>query len=235
MVSKTQKHVLITGTNRGIGLGLVKAYLNDGWRVSACCRSPEDAIELTSLMELDDDLAVYGLDVTNYDEIQGLASALEGVPLDLLINNAGYYGPKGVSFGNTNVSEWEKVFAVNTIAPQKMAEAFHPNLCLADTACIANMSSKVGSMEDNHSGGGYLYRSSKSALNSVTKSQSLDLAEDDIIVVALHPGWVLTDMGGPNALIDIEASVIGLKRILDTISPLNTGEFMDFSGQKIPW
>lgn len=230
-----KKHVLITGTNRGIGLGLVKAYLNDGWKVSACCRSPEDAIELTSLCEIEPDLKVYGLDVTNQQEITALANSLKGQVIDLLINNAGYYGPKGVSFGNTNIAEWEKVMAVNCFAPQKIAEAFHANLCLADSACIANMTSKVGSMADNHSGGGYLYRSSKAALNSVTKSQSLDLAEDDIVVVALHPGWVLTDMGGPNALIDIEASVGGIKRILDNISPLNTGSFMDFSGQVIPW
>ena len=149
---KRLRHVLITGTNRGIGLGLVKAYLNDGWRVSACCRAPLEADELMLLTEFESNLKVYQLDVINQNQIDALANALQGEPLDLLINNAGYYGPKGVSFGNTDVSEWQNVLLTNTIAPQKMAEAFHSNLSLSDQACIANVSSKVGSIGDNHSG-----------------------------------------------------------------------------------
>lgn len=229
------KHLFITGANRGLGLTMVKQYLQAGWNVTACCREPEQAGELKSLLEAHESLSVFQLDVTDYQALRQLANNLQGEPIDLLINNAGYYGPKGSTLGDIDAEEWRKVFEINSIAPLKVLEAFRANLKLASSSIFAILSSKMGSMADNTSGGAYLYRSSKAAINSVVKSLSVDLRDDHIAVFALHPGWVRTDMGGPNGLIDTQESVTGLKRVLDEVDMSQTGAFLDFRGQEIPW
>jgi len=229
------KHLLITGANRGIGLTLVRDYLDDGWLVTACCREPEQAMELLSLLEKNERLSIFQLDVTDYEGVEQLAENLAGEPIDLLINNAGYYGPKGAVLGDMPVDEWRAVFEINSIAPLKILEAFSPHLKQASSATFAVLSSKMGSMGDNTGGGCYIYRSSKAAVNAVVKSLSVDLREDDICVVALHPGWVRTEMGGPNGLIDTEESASGLKRVLDSLEMAQTGQFFDYQGQEIPW
>lgn len=229
------RHVIITGANRGIGLAFVKHYLLSGWQVSACCRDLSKALELKQLLSGDNSLNVIELDVTDPSSITRLAQAVDAQPIDLLINNAGYYGPKGVSFGHTAVEEWRRVLEVNTIAPLLLTEALYPNLKRAIRPLVAFISSKVGSMEDNTSGGGYYYRSSKAALNSVVKSLSIDLRQDGIKCVALHPGWVQTEMGGPNALIDTDTSVEGMCQVIDTLTPNQSGNFYDYQGAVIPW
>ncbi|MCE9785214.1 SDR family oxidoreductase [Shewanella algae] len=226
--------LLITGANRGIGLALTQVYLAAGWDVLACCRDPETADELLDLVNEFQGLEVFALDVTDYEAVAELAAELEGRGLDLLLNNAGYYGPKGLLLGQLPVDEWRTVFEVNCIAPCKLAEAFLPHLIQAK-GIIANISSKVGSMVDNQSGGGYLYRSSKAALNSITKSLALDLANVGVKAVALHPGWVQTSMGGPNALIDVDTSAAGMKQLLDNLSQAQSGGFYDYCGNSIPW
>ncbi|MBO2628821.1 SDR family oxidoreductase [Shewanella algae] len=226
--------LLITGANRGIGLALTQVYLAAGWDVLACCRDPETADELLDLVNEFQGLEVFALDVTDYEAVADLAEELEGRGLDLLLNNAGYYGPKGLLLGQLPVDEWRTVFEVNSIAPCKLAEAFLPHLIQAK-GIIANISSKVGSMADNQSGGGYLYRSSKAALNSITKSLALDLADVGVKAVALHPGWVQTSMGGPNALIDVDTSAAGMKQLLDNLSQAQSGGFYDYCGNSIPW
>ncbi|OXS00819.1 SDR family oxidoreductase [Shewanella algae] len=226
--------LLITGANRGIGLALTQVYLAAGWDVLACCRDPETADELLDRVNEFQGLEVFALDVTDYEAVADLAAELEGRGLDLLLNNAGYYGPKGLLLGQLPVDEWRTVFEVNSIAPCKLAEAFLPHLIQAK-GIIANISSKVGSMADNQSGGGYLYRSSKAALNSITKSLALDLADVGVKAVALHPGWVQTSMGGPNALIDVDTSAAGMKQLLDNLSQAQSGGFYDYCGNSIPW
>ncbi|MGI3014679.1 SDR family oxidoreductase [Shewanella algae] len=226
--------LLITGANRGIGLALTQVYLAAGWDVLACCRDPETADELLDLVNEFQGLEVFALDVTDYEAVADLAAELEGRGLDLLLNNAGYYGPKGLQLGQLPVDEWRTVFEVNSIAPCKLAEAFLSHLIQAK-GIIANISSKVGSMADNQSGGGYLYRSSKAALNSITKSLALDLADVGVKAVALHPGWVQTSMGGPNALIDVDTSAAGMKQLLDKLSQAQSGGFYDYCGNSIPW
>jgi len=229
------KHLLITGANRGIGLTMVQHYLADGWLVTACCREPENAKELQSLLEENEGLSVFQLDVTDYEAVDELAENLAGEPIDLLINNAGYYGPKGCAFGDTDVEEWRQVMEVNTIAPLKIGEAFCTNLALSEHGIYAAVSSKMGSMGDNTSGGSYIYRSSKAALNSIVKSLSIDLQPQGTSVVAIHPGWVQTEMGGPNALITTDESVTGIKRLLDGLSTKHNGGFYDFNGNEIAW
>lgn len=227
--------ILITGCNRGIGLELAKQFSADGWHVVATCRNPAAAWDLSDLAAERGNIEIHALDVTDYTQMAELAKQLAGKPLDILLSNAGYYGPKGVTFGNADVKEWRKVFEVNTIAPYKLAEAFHGNLLAGSRKVIGVLSSKVGSIDDNSSGGGYLYRSSKTAVNQVVKSLSLDLAGDGIVVLAFHPGWVQTEMGGPNALISTEESVRGLKQLLTTAGSENSGHFFNYDGSEIPW
>jgi NAD(P)-dependent dehydrogenase (short-subunit alcohol dehydrogenase family) len=225
-------NVLITGANRGIGLGLVQQFLNHGWRVHATARDFEQASELNALTS-NSQLSLHQLDVTDYAAVARLAEELGRV--DLLINNAGYYGPKNYGLGNTDEKEWRHVLEVNTIAPLKLVESLLPNLSQGSHKKIVCISSKVGSMQENTSGGGYIYRSSKAALNSVVKSLSNDLANQGFTVLAMHPGWVRTNMGGPNALIDVTQSAAGLYSVMLDAKPADSGRFLNYDGSELPW
>ncbi|PMO29509.1 SDR family oxidoreductase [Vibrio breoganii] len=225
--------VLITGANRGIGLGLTIAYLKTGANVVATYRNEASSEELLNLCEKYDNLRVRHLDVTDYAAVSAFKNEFE--QLDLLINNAGYYGPKGCSFGDTDVEEWRKVLEINTIAPLKLVEALYPVLEKSREKRIAILSSRVGSMRENTSGGGYIYRSSKAGVNSVVKSLHNDLSPQGYTVLALHPGWVKTRMGGPNALITIRESVHGLTKVIDGLTLEHSGQFLNFNGNEVPW
>ncbi|KZN34299.1 SDR family oxidoreductase [Pseudoalteromonas luteoviolacea] len=229
--------VIVTGANRGIGLALTELYLANGWQVLATVRDPSSAEALIKLSEQEasGSLAIYELDVVNYQQVNALARTLADVPIDVIINNAGLYGPKGYGFGNCDVEAWREVMEVNAIAPAKLAEAFYRNLQLGEKKIFAALSSRVGSHTENTKGGGYIYRSSKAALNSVVKSLSNDLHADGIKTVALHPGWVKTEMGGPNALITAQESAIGLKSVIDNLTDNESGSFISYDGSKIPW
>ena len=226
--------VFITGANRGIGLALTKLYLQDGWDVVACCRTPAQADELLYLISDNPGLEVYQLDVTDHAAITALAAELNDRSFDLLINNAGNYGPQNVTVGHINAEEWRKVLEINTIAPIKVAEAFMPHLKRAQGSVI-NLTSKMGSMADNQSGGAYLYRSSKAALNAATKSLAIDLAVYDMKAIVVHPGWVRTEMGGPHGLIDTVQSATGIKTLVDGLTMKQSGGFYDYQGNIIPW
>ncbi|MEJ2122848.1 MAG: SDR family oxidoreductase, partial [Alphaproteobacteria bacterium] len=130
---------------------------------------------------------------------------------------------------------WLKAIEVNTIAPLLMAQAFIDHVLRGNQKIVATVSSKVGSIDDNTSGGGYAYRSSKSAVNQVMKSLSIDLKPKGIKTVSLHPGWVKTDMGGPNALIDTEESVAGMRNVISHLTPEQSGQFINYNGTPIPW
>jgi NAD(P)-dependent dehydrogenase (short-subunit alcohol dehydrogenase family) len=228
--------VLITGANRGIGLEFVRFYAARGAHVYACCRQPEMARELTALAAASDGrIQVQPLDVTNARHIANLKAVLGDTPIDILINNAGIYGQDDASFGNTDVEAWLQTFRVNTIAPVKIAEALVDNVSRSQRRVMAFLSSKMGSIEDNGSGGSYVYRTSKTALNMAVKSLAIDLAPRGIAVAALHPGWVLTEMGGPNAEIDTATSVKGMARVLDALTPDGSGLFYEYDGGVIPW
>ncbi|WP_417877284.1 SDR family oxidoreductase [Vibrio sp.] len=225
--------VFITGANRGIGLSLTKLYLDNGWQVHATTRNLANSDELVSLSNQHFSLTLHELDVTNYKQVAQLAKNLPAI--DLLINNAGYYGPKGYGFGNTDVDEWRKVLEINTIAPLKLVETLYPLLQQGQMKKIACISSKVGSMTENTSGGGYIYRSSKAALNSVVKSLSNDLTDRGFTVLALHPGWVRTAMGGPNANLSIPESAQGLTQVIKAAKLEDSGRFLNYDGTEIPW
>lgn len=225
--------VLITGTNRGIGLAFTKQYAEAGWKVLACCRTPASATALNALVAQHANITVFALDVSNFSQVDALAMQLKNVSIDVLINNAGVY-PSG-DLSDEDVDTWLDGFKVNTIAPLKMAKAFTPHIAKSQLKKIATLSSKMGSIDDNTSGGSYMYRSTKTAINMVMKSLSIDVEPAGIAVVTLHPGWVGTDMGGPNALIDTATSVAGLRKVIDKLTLSNTGQFITYDGKQIPW
>ncbi len=223
-------NVFITGANRGVGLALAKVFKSHHFRVLATARNPELADELKTIAD-----EVFELDVLSQTSLDYLTSALDGEAIDVLINNAGIYGPKNTAMENVDLETWMTVLHTNTIGPFMLTRALLPNVKRGETKTVACVSSKVGSIADNGSGAGYMYRSSKSALNQVVKSLSIDLAKDDIKVVAVHPGWVQTDMGGPNALITPEQSAQGLHQVITGLTTEKSGGFINYNGEEIPW
>ena len=231
------KTILITGANRGIGLEFVRQYAADGWRVLACSRSPEKSAALNKLAAQYPELIKnHALDVADPAQIERLGQALANEVIDLLINNAGIYPDSDKSgFGHTDDAEWLQAFRINTMAPLKMAETFATQISRSKQKTIVTITSKMGSIADNSSGGSYLYRSSKAAVNMVVKSLAIDLKQSGIILVVCHPGWVKTDMGGSNALISATESVSGIRQVISRLTMDDSGKFFGYDGEVIPW
>lgn len=227
--------LLVTGSNRGIGLEIVRQYAQLGWRIHACCRQPNNAQELQSLAKNNSAIQIHPLDISDETQIAALADELKDSNIDLLFNNAGIYGQQNASFGNTDSQQWLDCFYINCIAQLKMCEAFVEQVARSQHKTIASMSSKMGSMADNGSGGSYVYRSSKAALNAAMKSVSIDLKPRGIKVAILHPGWVLTDMGGPHAEISTAESVQQMRTTLEKLTLDTSGSFFEIDGSIIPW
>lgn len=225
-------NVLITGANRGIGLQLTKHYIEAGWEVIATYRNAEGNEALKALAS--PQLTLLQADVTNDEGISKIASYFQGQGLDLLINNAGIYGPRDQTFGKVERQAWREILEVNTISPMMLAQSLADSLA-QNKGILAIISSKVGSIDDNTSGNAYMYRSSKTAVNQVIKCLSIDLGPRDITVVSLHPGWVRTDMGGPNGSIDVLESVAGLTNVIAHVSADQNGHFINYDGSPIPW
>lgn len=227
--------ILITGCNRGIGLEFVKQYAQDDWRVYATCRDPDSAQELQSLIKQYPSISIHALNVADEKEILALAQELADVKIDVILNNAGIFASESSQFGRIDKTVWLRSIEINTIAPLLMAQAFFDQLLSGSQKTIATVSSKVGSIGENTSGGSYAYRSSKSAVNQVMKCLSVDLAPKGLKTVALHPGWVKTDMGGPNALIDTEESVAGMRNVIGQLTQEQSGRFINYDGTSISW
>lgn len=232
---RMNKTILITGANRGIGLEFVRQYAaTNEFTVYAACRSPEKATDLLQLQQqYSNQIQTLPLDVTDQKQIDNLALSVNSVGLDILINNAGVYGPYKAGLGQLDTQAWLNTFAVNSIAPIKIIEALIPSLQQGTEKKLITITSKMGSISDNQSGSSYLYRSSKAAVNMAMKSVAIDTEAYNFICAVLHPGWVKTDMGGANAEISVEESVSSMKRIIDKLSAEDTGSFIDLDGSKI--
>jgi NAD(P)-dependent dehydrogenase (short-subunit alcohol dehydrogenase family) len=224
--------VLITGANRGIGLEFAKQYAAAGWRVHATCRAPETA---DALKALKGDATMHRLDVVRPDQVQGLARVLAGEAIDLLVNNAGISTSAKTSLGDMDYAAWEEMLRINVLGPTRIAEAFVPHIAASQRRVMLFLSSRAGSITDNLSGGRYLYRTSKAALNMVVKSLAIDLLPKRITCVAVHPGWVQTDMGTAAAPISVEASVTALRALIERIEPHYNGHFVNYDGQELRW
>ncbi|MGC2856469.1 SDR family oxidoreductase [Novispirillum sp. DQ9] len=230
--------VLVTGANRGLGLEFARQYAAEGWRVIAGCRRPEEAADLAALPGA---VTVETLDVGDEGSIAVLKAHIANEPIDLLVNNAGVYGGRTVQvLGSLEADEWMRVLRVNVAGPLLMAQALADNLAAGARragrpAVVAAVSSKMGSIAENTSGGSYAYRSSKAALNAAMRSYALDMERDGVLAVVLHPGWVRTAMGGPNGLIDAPESVTGMRAVIAGLTPDKSGRFFDYTGAEIPW
>ncbi|MEW6440139.1 MAG: SDR family oxidoreductase [bacterium] len=230
--------ILVTGASRGLGLEFARQYCEAGWRVFACCRNPEGAEKLNALIPAARGLlSVHRLDVTDPGQIDALARDLRDERIDILLNNAGVSGGNGRGSGLVGVDceKWIAVFRVNAMAPLKMSETFLEHVERSDRRIIAALSSRMGSIADNTSGGSYLYRSSKAAVNAAMKSLSIDLRNRKVTVLVLHPGWVRTDMGGPSATLSPAQSVAGMRKVLEAAGPDLSGRFISYDGSEIPW
>ncbi|HZF15900.1 MAG TPA: SDR family oxidoreductase [Steroidobacteraceae bacterium] len=226
--------VLVTGASRGIGLEFVRQFSADGWRVIAGCRQPQGAAELAKLAAGSAGrVTVHPLDVLEHAGIDRLSAQLAQTPLDVLINNAGVGGQQ--KFGEANYALWLETFRVNTLGPMKVAEAFAKQVAAGGEKKIVTLTSVMGSIGQNNLGGMYGYRSTKAAANAVMRSMAIDLKRLGIIAIAMHPGWVKTDMGGPQAQIDVATSVGGMRRVIAGLKREDSGSFLGYDGKQLPW
>ena len=225
------KTALITGANKGIGLEFARQLKNKGYYIYGSCRNPEKANELNELAD-----EIFQLDVTNDNDIATLQKNLNHRPIDLLVNNAGITGQSGVTIGNIDRENFINVFNVNCISVVKLSDALLPNIQASKEKNILVISSRMGSISDNDSGRSYAYRASKAALNCVMRSFAIDVKAKEINVMLIHPGWVKTDMGGINALIDVQTSVAGmLKQAEKQFSQSHADVLHCFDGGLITW
>jgi NAD(P)-dependent dehydrogenase (short-subunit alcohol dehydrogenase family) len=233
---KEMQSTLITGANRGLGLEFSRQYAADGWQVYATCRDPSSASELRRLADASDHkVQIMALDVTDLASIKATATELEGQAIDLLLNNAGVGAPRGQTIGNIDYEAWAHVLDVNTLGPLRVSEAFVDNVARSERKLIVTLTSGMGSIADNTSGGAFAYRSSKAAVNMVMRSLAIDLAPRGITCVVINPGWVRTDMGGPHGTQTPAESVTKLRRLIDNLEPAHSGKFFNHDGREYAW
>lgn len=221
--------VLITGANRGLGLEFARQYAADGWNVIGTARRPSEADQLKAL-----EIRVLQLDVTDPDSVARLARDLEGEAIDLLINNAGIF-PRASTLAETDFDDVARTFAVNTIGPMRVTRALLPNLERGTRRQIVSVTSGLGSIANNTSGRYYGYRGSKAALNMFTRSLAVELEELEFRCIVISPGWVRTDMGGPEASLSPEESIAGMRRVIDGLTASDSGTFWNWNGDRLPW
>ncbi|MBF4556773.1 SDR family oxidoreductase [Pseudomonas sp. p50] len=224
------KTALIIGASRGLGLGLVKTLLSDGWQVTATVRNPQNAQALQAL----GDVRIEKLDMDDQQAVIALSQQLKGDVFDLLFVNAGVKGPDVQTPGGATLAEVGQLFFTNAVAPINLAQRFAGQI-RADSGVLAFMSSVLGSVTMPDSPDLALYKASKAALNSMTNSFVTQLGDQKLTVLSLHPGWVKTDMGGQGADIDVETSTRGLIDQVNAYSGKGGHHFVNYKGETIPW
>jgi NAD(P)-dependent dehydrogenase (short-subunit alcohol dehydrogenase family) len=229
--------VLITGSNRGLGLEWVRQCAGRGWRVFATCRDPGSAVDLQDLADRDYSVSLHRLDVTDASQVDDLAEDLRDETIDLLVNNAGVYFERWGkdSVGSIRYGDWEETFRVNTLGPMRVTEALLPHLNRGERPLVLAITSHMGSIADIDAPRDYAYRSSKAALNAAMHGLAHELKARGIGVLLLHPGWVRTNMGGSSASIGPEESVRGMLALVDRYAPNLSGGFFRFDGTRMPW
>jgi NAD(P)-dependent dehydrogenase (short-subunit alcohol dehydrogenase family) len=221
--------VLITGANRGIGLELARQYAAAGWQVIGTARRPDGAKELRAL-----NAEVMQLDVTDPESVARLAGDLGERPIDMLINNAGILEMMA-TIDEIDFDVVNRTLAVNTVGPMRVTSALMPNLRQGGLKKIINITSNLGSIETNDGGRFYGYRESKAALNMFTKTIAVELRAEGFICIVMHPGWVQTDMGGSSAPVTVEDSASGIRNVVDTLEPNDSGTYWTHLGEQMPW
>jgi NAD(P)-dependent dehydrogenase (short-subunit alcohol dehydrogenase family) len=227
---------IVTGANRGIGLEFVQQLADRGDDVVATARDPEAADQLQTLAEkADAEIHVESLDVTDQSSVDDFVDSLPVDSVDVLINNAGTMSSGGSPTEGFDYDEMRHCYEVNTLGPLRVTEALLPVLRRGEETKVVNITSKMGSIADNGSGGSYAYRTSKTALNMATRSMAVDLRDEGIITFVMHPGWVQTRMGGDNALISTEKSVDHMLDRIEEADPEQSGEFIEWDGGHVSW
>lgn len=227
--------VLITGANRGIGLEFVRQYVEDGWTVMATARNPGGAEDLRALARRHGDpVRVLEMDVASEESVTRAQQGLRGEQIDLLINNAGVMGGGG-SIHKVGPDEVRRVLETNLLGPYRVTRALLPCVQRGRGRKIVFITSLMGSMGDGPSGGSYPYRLSKAALNMLGANLAAELRGRGIISVLLHPGWVMTRMGGPSAPTSVEESVRGMRAVISRLAPEDSGKFFHAQGHELPW
>ncbi len=228
----TDKLALIAGASRGLGLGLAQEFAKRGWQVIGTERGTSDALHAAAKAS-GGKIQIETLDVDRMDSVDALAAKLAGKKLDLLFVNAGVSGPAHGSAVKVTEDEIAALFLTNAISPVRMAQTFKP--LIADGAVIAFMTSQLGSVANNTTGGYDLYRASKAALNSLARTFTAAVKDEPWTVLELHPGWVRTDMGGSNATLSVEESVSGLADVVEAKAGTGEHGYFDYSGAVLPW
>lgn len=219
--------LLLTGAGRGIGIEFVRQYAGAGWDVIATVRNPAHAEALQAL-----GVRAETLDMRDLAAVEAFPERLGGAAVDLFIANAGMTAAPTIDTAAQAVS-WSEVHAVNAVAPTLLATCLLPNVARAQGKMIA-ISSRMGSIAD--SSGGYLgYRASKAALNAAWRTLALDWRAQPVTLAMLHPGWVKTDMGGPNAPLSAQTSVVAMRRLIERLTAADSGAFLGHEGETIPW
>jgi NAD(P)-dependent dehydrogenase (short-subunit alcohol dehydrogenase family) len=224
--------LLLTGSNRGLGLEICRQYVAAGWNVLATCRDPGAATELNQLGS--ERLRVIQLDVGDPEHIRNVARELDHQPVDLLLNNAGIFGESGASLGRLESDGLIEVLRVNAVGPLLLCQALIESVSKSSLKQMVAVTSGMGSIGDG-GGGYYAYRCSKAALNMAMHTLARDLAPRRITVCVINPGWVRTDMGGPGAKLSVERSVSAIKERLDLLRFEDSGKFLDYKGGEWPW
>jgi NAD(P)-dependent dehydrogenase (short-subunit alcohol dehydrogenase family) len=229
--------ILITGSNRGMGLEWARQYAELDWRVYATCRFPEKAGDLKQLRQKHNSLSIHQLDITKPDHVQRIAQDLTNAKLDILVNNAGvYYERWGQDkLGTIDYRAWQKTFNVNTLGAVRVTEALRENLAQGENRLVVAISSHMGSIEDTKEPNDYAYRSSKAALNVVMKGLVYELSDYGVGILLFHPGWVRTRMGGSEAPLSAEESVSNMRALVDKFQQKDSGRFYRHDGVIIPW
>lgn len=226
----TPKTALIIGASRGLGLGLVKQLLADGWQVTATVRNPQKADALKALGPVQ----IEQLDMDDQQAVIALNQRLKAQTFDLLFVNAGVKGPTNQTPGHATQAEVGQLFFTNAVAPINLAQRLAPQI-RQGSGVLAFMSSVLGSVTMPDAPDLALYKASKAALNSMTNSFVTQLGEQKLTVLSLHPGWVKTDMGGEGADLDVETSVRGLIAQVNAYTGKGGHHFVNYKGQTIPW
>jgi NAD(P)-dependent dehydrogenase (short-subunit alcohol dehydrogenase family) len=229
--------VLVTGSNRGIGLEWVRQDAAEGWRVHATCRQPSEAKELQELADNEKRISIHRMDVTKPDEINALAVELMKEPIDLVVNNAGVYLEKFMEVGLRKIryEDWEYSFRVNTLGAVRVTEAFQEHIARSEKQLVAVISTHMASIADIVAPGAYYYRSTKAALNAVMEGLTHELRPKGIGVLILHPGWVRTRMGGEGTSLMPPESVRGMRALVEKFTLEQSGRFYRYDGVVMPW
>ena len=220
--------IVITGCDTGLGVEFARQYAAEGHRVYATCLDPATA---HTTRGIGGDVVVAGLDITNHAAIEAFVAGLDGMPVDILLSNAGIGRPHP-PLGQTDYPLWRRILETNLIGPMRLAESMVENVAASGLKMMAFVSSRMGSIALNNSGGSYAYRSSKAGLNMVVKGLAVDLAPRQISVLALHPGWAATEPGGR---VPVAESVAGMRGVIHRAGRHHTGIFQTYHDQPLPW